>query len=145
LILLSAAAVLPLRETSTLCSHGKELSFVHADYRSSTPAGWVRLALPNFFGGNYVVQWSIAKFAHEEAAYIGQLPLGLAMGAPLLWRWRQRTAGDDSYDDEENGDGAAFDARRFVNALWLILPLALILALGKYTPLYRILFDALPP
>jgi hypothetical protein len=46
--------------------------------------GLVRLLLPNFFGGSKYAQWSIAKFPHEEAAYIGLLPAFLALLAPLL-------------------------------------------------------------
>jgi hypothetical protein len=144
LLLLSAAVVLPLRETSAQSTHGAEIPFRIAVSPSSTFYGWVRLALPNFFGGNRNAQWSIEKFPHEEAGYIGLLPLGLALLAPLLWRWKNETANDETANEvalEEN----SFDTRRFVDALWLILPIALILALGDHTPVYRWLYDALPP
>jgi hypothetical protein len=135
LLLLSCAVVLPLRETSALSTHGAEIPYEIAVSPSSTFYGWMRLALPNFFGGNRGAQWSIEKFPHEEAAYIGLLPLALALLAPFLARAKNQT------EDEIR---ASFE-RRFTLALWLILPIALVLALGDHTPVYRWLYDALPP
>lgn len=136
LVLLSAAVVLPLRETNR---QGRALTFKSAVRSSSTVNGWVRLALPNFFGGNRNSQWSIVRFPHEEAAYIGLLPLGLAMFAPLLWRWQRR---DEETALPHEGD---FNTQRFINLLWWILPIAMVMALGKHTPLYRLIFDYFPP
>ncbi len=136
LVLLSAAVVLPLRESSR---QGRELTFESAVKPSSSVNGWVRLALPNFFGGNNHAQWSIARFPHEEAAYIGLLPLGLAMFAPVLWRWQRRE--EDAASSQEDG----FHVQRFVNLLWWILPMSMIMALGKNTPIYQFLFDYFPP
>lgn len=133
LLLLSATALLPFREMSRLSAHGVGLSFSQAVVPSSTLAGWARLALPNFFGGNHSAQWSLLKYPHEEAAYIGFIPLLLALGAPL---WLKRS---------EAQLASRFDARRFGFVLWAILPLSMLLALGDHTPLYRFVFDAFPP
>jgi len=138
LILLTAAVVLPLRESNR---QGRSLDFESAVRSSSTINGWVRLALPNFFGGNNNSQWSIERFPHEEAAYIGLLPLGLAVFSPLLWRWQRR--------DTEKKEGSAhegdFNAQRFINLLWWILPIAMIMALGRHTPLYQFVYEYFPP
>lgn len=145
LILLSAAIVLPLRETSAQSTHGAEIPFESAVSPSSHLSGWVRLALPNFFGGNKGAQWSIERFPHEEAAYIGLLPFGLAWLSPLLWRWNRNVARGESRFDVNRLEVGRLDAGRFAGALWLLLPMALVLALGDHTPLYRWLYDALPP
>ncbi len=139
LLLLSAALVLPLRETSAQSTHGAEIPYNIAVSPSSTLYGWVRLALPNFFGGNRNAQWSIEKFSHEEAAYIGLLPLALALLSPLFWRWKNESSLAANCEESE------FDPRRFVAVVWLILPIALILSLGDHTPIYRALYDTLPP
>lgn len=136
LFLLSCAVVLPLSETS---GQGRRLNYNDAMDGSSTLYSWVRLALPNFFNGNNYLQWSIELLPHEEAAYIGLLPLCLAIGSPLLWRWWRR----DNKPETVASDG--FQPQRFVNMLWWILPISMVMALGENMPLYRFLFEYVPP
>lgn len=133
LLLIAATAVLPFREMSRLTSHGVELPFAQAVIPSSTLSGWARLALPNFFGGNNSAQWSLKKFPHEEAAFIGFIPLLLALGAPF---WLRKS---------HSQFAARFHQRRFVFVLWAVLPVAMLMALGNHTPLYRLVFDLFPP
>ncbi|MDQ3815483.1 MAG: YfhO family protein, partial [Armatimonadota bacterium] len=117
-IALSAVYVLPLREAGRMSAHGSGLPY---EIAVKFPANWrslVRLITPTFFGNNDEVQWSHEFLPQDEAAYVGLLPLVLALGAPF-WA-RRRTA---------------------VPWLWALLPVAVVLALGNNTPVYRWLFD----
>lgn len=126
-ILLSAAQVLPLRETMKLAGHGTGLPYERAIISSSRLTGLVRLLLPNAFGGNRVAQWSIERYGFEEAAYIGVLPMLLAWISPLLLK------------------NASRHVRRSTFVLWLLLPVTMLLALGDNTPLYSWLWEYFPP
>jgi hypothetical protein len=126
-MLLTAVSVLPLRETSRLSIHGAGLTYEHAVALSGSWRSIFRLIAPEFFGGNRSRQWSLQYGAHEEAAYIGVLPLVLAVGAPLFARQR---------------DSATPRAVPWLSAL---LPLSLLLAMGDNTPLYRWLFEYFTP
>lgn len=122
---LSAVFIVPMLEVSRLSVHGDGLNFAEAATFSGSWRTLARLLLPGFFGNNGV-QWSIAQVPHEEAAYIGALPLLLALGAPFFAR---RTGG------------------KLHPALWLLLallPFAVIMAMGRNLPFYRLAFDYLP-
>lgn len=131
--LLCAAVALPFLETSRLAAHGVGLKFSEAVIPSSTLAGWARLALPTFFGGNHHAQWSVSTFPHEEAAYIGFIPLLLALGAPIWLMQRDRQT------------ATQFNLTRLTVVLWVLLPVSMLIALGNHTPIYRFLFDYFPP
>jgi len=133
LLLLAALAVLPFREMSRLTSHGVELTFSQAIVPSSNLSGWARLILPTFFGGNNSAQWSLKEYPHEEAAFIGFIPLLLALGAPFWLRKR------------ENQIATLFSEWRFTLILWAVLPIAMLMALGNHTPIYKFAFDIFPP
>jgi hypothetical protein len=126
---LSAVWILPLREVSALSVHGSGLHWEEAVRLSGTWKSFVRWLLPMFFNGNQDIQWSLPFGAHEEAAYIGLLPLLLALGAPLCCA-RERLS---------------VAQRHAVLALWLLLWIAAILALGQHTPLYGWIFEHLAP
>jgi len=124
-ILLVAVQVLPLKEASSHSVHGSGLTFEEATKLSGSWRSLVRLVLPNFFGGNGDLQWSIQYGAHEEAASVGLLTAVLALAAPWLAR-RHQVGGS---------------MPRAVPWLWCLMPVAALLALGANTPIYRWLFD----
>jgi len=125
---LGAVNVLPLRETSRMSPHGAGLTFEDAVQMSGSWHSLLRLAIPEFFGGNRVPQWSVTFNAHEEAAYVGLLTLVLALGAP--WFARRR----------EPGTSTTY-LPVAVPWLWALLPVFALLAMGENTPVYRWLFD----
>ena len=124
--LLSAAALLPMREVSKLSAHGAGLGYSVAVMGSGTARSLWRLLSPDFFGGNAALQWSTNIGAWEEAAYGGILVFVLAVGAPFFAR-------------RANGK-----TPRAVPWLWALLPFSLLLALGENTPFYKAAFDAFP-
>jgi hypothetical protein len=99
------------------------------------PLRLTTLFSPNFYGtpvdGSYLTSGKGAFF--EDAAYIGFIPVISALAA--IWGWlrlRRRT-------DEPRG--AAFASIPFWAGLAL---LALVLGMGKNTPLFRLLYNYVP-
>ncbi|MDF2439424.1 MAG: hypothetical protein JWN98_408 [Abditibacteriota bacterium] len=122
--LLSAVWILPLRETSAFSVHGSGLPYGEATHLSGSWKSLMRLLLPNVFNGNRYMQWSLIYGSHEEAAYIGMLPVLLAFLAPLLVRRGRHPA---------------------LVWLWLAMWPCLLLTMGDNTPLYRWLFETFAP
>ncbi len=121
---LCAIILLPLREASSLSVHGSGIEWSQAVMLSGSWKSFVRLLMPDLFGGNNLLEWSIVYGAHEEAAAIGILPFFLAMGAP--W-WTRRYP-------------------NYQRASWWLLALmvgACAMALGENTPLYRLAYENL--
>jgi hypothetical protein len=122
---LAAAYIVPLMEASRLSVHGDGLSFASSTRASGSWNTWARVFLPGFFGNNRPPQWSIPYVPHEEVAYIGLVPLFLALGAPFFARrWGK--------------------VPLVVWVLLPLLPLMALLALGHNTPLYRLAYDMVP-
>ncbi len=84
----------------------------------------MRLFAPGFFGNNTDVQWSFLT-PHEEVGYVGLLPLILALAAPLL--------------------SHSVKIRRAVWFAWCLLPIAVMMAMGRKLPLYGWVFEVFPP
>ncbi len=121
---LCAVILLPLREASGLSVHGSGIDWADAVMLSGNWQSFVRLLLPELFGGTKALQWSMPYGAHEEAAAIGLLPLLLALGAPWWTRKYQN----------------------YQRATWWLLALMLgaaIMALGQNAPLYRVAYEHL--
>ncbi|MBV9468066.1 MAG: hypothetical protein JO316_12755 [Abitibacteriaceae bacterium] len=152
--LLSAVCMLPMQEQSRLSVHGSGLSYRDATKLSGSWRSLLRLLIPDFFGGNFDVQWSQPYTAYEEAAYSGILVLILAVGAPLFGRY-QRTISDTGHRNVNGPISAATDKNmsqasavpeygamsRSIPWLWALLPISLILAMGNNTPVYHWLFN----
>lgn len=124
MLALSAATWLPLVESTRLSTHGG-FGFEFATRGSGTWKSLVRLLLPDFFGGNFAPQWSLRDYGYEEAASLGILAALLVVFSPFLARDVKRLP-------------------RAVPWLWLLIPIAFTLALGKHTPIYRFAFENLP-
>ena len=121
---LSSIYILPLAEMSRLSVHGDALDYVHAAGLSGSWKSLVRLFAPGFFGNNTDVQWSFLT-PHEEVGYVGLLPLILALAAPLL--------------------SHSVKIRRAVWFAWCLLPIAVMMAMGRKLPLYGWVFEVFPP
>jgi len=113
---LSAVQVFPTHEFSALSPRGGGVGYEMATYESLHPQEILAFLLPDIFGnpvdGTY---WRSRDFWHfwESCGYVGILPLGLAFvrtGEPSL--------------------------RRLRIFFLLLICVALVLALGKYNPLY---------
>jgi hypothetical protein len=135
LVLGLALAAVQLLPTAELALHSQRAGAVLADEQfafelSFWPPRLLSLAAPDLFGhparGEY---WGYGTY-WEEAAYVGVLPLLLAVGATLAW-WRRRTRHRDA-------------PLALVPFLSLLALLSLVLALGDHTPLYPLLFRHVP-
>jgi hypothetical protein len=113
-----APTLLPLRELRLWSSHGDQLTFEQIATLAATPRSLVRLLLNGFFGGNSFVMWSLPGNPGEDAASLGLAPFLLASLAPFL-----------------------APASRLVRWIYAGCLLAIVLALGAATPLYRVLYD----
>lgn len=98
-------------------------SFDSATFLSMLSIGYVTLLIPNFFGNLKGVYWGYGDLT-ESYLYVGIVPVLL-----LLWAWARYKGPQQNYD-----------ARFF---LFAALAYALYTA-GKYTPLYSLLYQALP-
>ena len=135
-LMLTAVCILPMLEVSRSTAHGSGLEFADVSRFSATWRTFLRLVAPRFFGNNSELQWSVRSVPHEEVGYVGLLPLVLALGAPLLARRR---------NPQSAIANPQWHAPSAVPWLWALLPLAVILALGRETPVYRWLYDFVLP
>ncbi len=117
---LSAIQVIPLVEFSRVSTRAAEPTFEFASAYSLPPAHLITLLIPDYFGEpTRAGYWSVPNF-EELTYYVGLLPLL----------------------------GAALGLRRPTHLTWFCIALGLfglLLALGSYGFLYRLLYDLLPP
>jgi hypothetical protein len=115
---LAAIQVLPTYEFTTLSTRGGGISYEMATYESLHPAELLAFVLPDLFGnatdGTY---WRGREFWHfwESCGYVGLLPLFFLFVRGPQFSW----------------------VRVFAGSLILI---SLFLALGKYNPLYPLVY-----
>lgn len=141
-VLLSMAQILPTAEFTLQSPRNSGAETTFALTYSFWPWRLVTLLAPNFFGhpadGNY---WGYANY-WEDHAYLGVLPLLLALVA--LWNYLMRKAwgpGVSADPSELSRNLAAWKTVPFFG--WLI-PLSLILAMGWNTPIYLLVFKYVP-
>jgi hypothetical protein len=145
---LSAIQLLPTAELSLLSQRADGLSPDEAMTYSFWPWRFLTLVIPDLFGspaaGDY---WGYATY-WEDAGYIGVLPLLLALGA--VWNWgrcwltsgrRARRIEDPKLESQQRGgkpDG-------FLIPFFLVLVFfSLVMATGKNTPIYPLVFKYVP-
>jgi hypothetical protein len=145
---LSAIQLLPTAELSLHSQRVDGLDPEEAMTYSFWPWRLLTLAIPNLFGspatGDY---WGYATY-WEDAAYIGVLPLVLALSAVWGWarRWlslrkQARVAKPSSATSQE----ASAEPDGFLIAFCLLLILfSLVMAMGKNTPIYPFVFEYVP-
>lgn len=141
-VLLSMAQLLPTAEFTLQSprSSGAETTF--ALTYSFWPWRLVTLLAPNFFGhpadGNY---WGYANY-WEDHAYLGVLPLLLALVA--LWNYLMRQAWGPGVSADSSELPRNLPVWKTVPFFGWLIPLSLILALGWNTPIYLLVFKYVP-
>ena len=145
---LSAVQLLPTAELSLHSQRADGLDLDEAMTYSFWPWRLLTLVIPNLFGspatGDY---WGYATY-WEDAGYIGLLPLLLALIAVWGWgrRWLssgRRTRGIETPKGEgqKGGEGSG----DFFILFFLTLALfSLVMAMGKNTPVYSLIFRYVP-
>jgi uncharacterized membrane protein YfhO len=118
-VLLSAVQLLPAWElTQNSAREGATYQWI--SQFSLPPEGLITLLIPNFFGDNLVTPYWGKSLQWEVSVYVGVIPLFLAVAA------------------------CVFGASGKVKHVSLLAAAALLLALGKYTPLLLILYNYVP-
>lgn len=136
LVLAAAIASIQLLPTAELLRTSQRSGGVDFDFAmnfSYGPARALNFVSPNVFGnpgdGTYLTEGAF----FEDAVYIGLLPFISALAAIIGWGVRRFRAG---LDDLPAASTIPF---------WLALTVvALIFALGKYTPIFPFLFEHVP-
>jgi hypothetical protein len=107
---------------STTAESGRGGGKAPFDFASSFPIPWtnaVAMIVPNFWGdkvhSTYYGEW----FVWEVIPYYGAVGLALALYALIAWDKRRRFA-------------------------WIVVFVMMLLALGRQTPLYRVMYDYFP-
>src|SRR5258708_18942728 len=136
---LAAAQLLPTRELQQQSARASGLEESFALNFSYAPLSMLTLVNPNFFGNPGDGSYAINGEYFETTAYIGILPLTLAIVGCLhlvLLQRRKRRGLNVSDIVIPNGDLISFFA--------LAALISLILAFGKFTPLYPFLYRYVP-
>src|SRR5688572_469758 len=125
---LAAAQVMPAMELVSRSARGSGYDFRSVSRWSMHPADLINVIVPNFFGEPYRTDlgnhWGEAYHEGREgylvSFFIGGGSLLLALFSFLS------------------------DRKKLRLVLWAITLLSVVLALGKYTPIYRLLFEYIP-
>jgi len=145
---LSAIQLLPTAELSLHSQRVDGLDPEEAMTYSFWPWRLLTLVAPNLFGspatGDY---WGYATY-WEDAAYIGVLPLVLALSAVWGWarRWLSlRKQAKAAKPSAATSQGAGAETDGFLIVFFLLLVLfSLAMAMGKNTPIYPFVFEYVP-
>jgi hypothetical protein len=135
---LAAIQLLPAAELARESQRAGGLDYTFAMTHSFWPWRLLTLLTPDLFGnpatGNF---WGYDNY-WENAAYIGLLPLALAMFSIRDW-WRYRRMKDE-------GGGMKIHPSSFILRPFfaLVALVSLILAFGWFTPVYPFLFRTIP-
>ncbi len=132
-VAVAAVQILPTWELTRLSQRATGLDRDFAMQYSFWPWRVFTLFAPDFFGnpahgnfGGYATYW-------EDAGYIGMLPLGLALYAVVKWGLARRR----SESAEETG-------LRLVPFFGILAAGSLILAMGKNTPIFPLVYRYVP-
>jgi uncharacterized membrane protein YfhO len=126
--LLAAIQLLPTAEYLLQSQRSNAVDYEAALSYSFWPWRFLTLLAPDLFGnpghGNY---WGYANY-WEDAIYIGVLPILLALGTlSMIGRKKQDTAFSP-----------------LVRFLWIMIAAGFLLALGKFTPIFPLLYQHVP-
>ncbi len=154
---LSAVQLLPTAELTLHSQRAGGLDLADAMTYSFWPWRLSTLAIPDLFGspatGDY---WGYATY-WEDAGYVGVLPLLLALSAVWGWGWRRLsilarasfpfTGRQRERPEPSKPDAQAAHSRHedFLILFFAFLSLlSLILAMGRNTPVYPLIFKYVP-
>ena len=138
----AAVQMLPTAELAVQSQRADGADWEFAMTYSCWPWRFITLLAPDFFGhpadGNY---WGYGHY-FEDNGYVGVLPLMLAGLAVLgwVWRWVSRRVGRGQAQDL-SGEGEGQGRVPFMLGMAVV---ALVLALGKNTPIYTLVFGYVP-
>ncbi|MEW5959768.1 MAG: YfhO family protein [Chloroflexota bacterium] len=138
-LLVAAVQLLPTAEFALQSARrgGAERAF--ALTYSFWPWRLVTLLAPDFFGHPaYHNYWGYANY-WEDHAYVGVLPLLLALAA--LWSWGRSKLSKAKSTVSAASDSAYWRVIPFFGSL---IPVSLVLAMGWNTPVYGWVFDQVP-
>lgn len=125
-LLLAAPQLLPTLELQQLSIRAAERDFGFLTANSLPPAQWLNLLIPGAFGNN-VVGFKGGDPFQEDFIYLGFIPLVLVWpGIVSVWTNRQHPHRQE---------------RLF---FLILLVIAALLAMGRFTPLYRLVVQYLP-
>ncbi len=144
---LAAIQLVPWVELGMLSPRAAGASFDFVFGNSMGGTNWLLFLFPYLYGslgtglyGDTPARIKDAVALWEHSAYVGMLPLGLAMVALIglkdtPWRYNHRSTGDDQ---QENNDRR----RSWFTLVFftLLLVIALLMAAGKYTPLGQVIY-----
>jgi hypothetical protein len=129
----AAVQIIPTRELTRLSQRATGLDWDFATQYSFWPWRILTLFAPDFFGnparGDF---WGYATY-WEDAGYIGVLPLGLALFAMAKWVLTKRRR-----------EGIEGTGLRLVPFFGLLAAGSLILAMGKNTPIFPLVYRYVP-
>ncbi|MBI9034940.1 MAG: YfhO family protein [Bacteroidales bacterium] len=129
-LLISAIQLIPTAELLLHSQRSSQVDFEIALTYSFWPWRFLTFILPDLFGnpsqGNY---WGYANY-WEDAVYFGLLPLILAIRAIFRNTWFKQKS--------------FFDQRKMKSFLLISMLVVIILALGKFTPIFPFLYQYIP-
>lgn len=128
-IAIGALQLIPTAELLLSSQRGSGVEREFALNFSYAPVRAMNLFAPNVFGspgdGSYITE----GVYFEDAVYVGLLPLIAALSALIKWPWRRRAR-----------DPLASTVVFFA----VIIGVAVVLALGRYSPIFPFLYDHVP-
>lgn len=145
---LSAVQLLPTWELAGSSTRANRIAEIIAMSNPLWPWHLVSLALPDFFGnpasGNY---WAPGNY-WDNTAYLGLLPLLMAVLALLAWaaRWRRRIASAKTSSGPAQNVAVppSLGTLSSVPFFWATIIVSIILALGDNLPIYPAFFRLMP-
>jgi hypothetical protein len=131
-IALAAIQLLPTAELTTRSHRAGNLTDLTFAYELSFwPWRLITLLAPDFFGNPARDEYWAYGTYWEDSAFVGVLPLILALAALAGWLSRRRREGNR-------------ETLAMVPFFFLLSLLSLVLAMGDHTPLYQLLFRYVP-
>ncbi len=134
---LGAVSLFPLAQAAGYSLRSGGLGYETATTLSFPIPGLLTLLIPGFFGNEVDQNGWLGEIQHEIVAYVGVLPLILAVVA--VFRLGKRTAPAGAV-----GASAFFSRRKYPVFFGGLALLSLVLAMGRYTPLYKLAYYLLP-
>lgn len=142
-LLLAAPQLLPSLELLQFTIRAQDRGFELLTENSLHPAMWLNLLLPSAFGNN-VVKFKVGDPFQEVFIYAGFLPLVLAVVGAINLQSQHRQVESRAKIQNDEPQGATLAAKSDRLFFLLLLIGSILLALGRFTPLYQFVIQYLP-